>query len=71
MALLHGGYGVHSNLPTKKKKLKVMTDWTMDLFFKPDVARIKRRETGFEKKRKENRDKGLEQSIWKTEGKES
>lgn len=33
------------NLPTKKKKLKVMTDWTMDLFFKPDVAKIKR--TGF------------------------
>ncbi|MGH9977417.1 MAG: NAD(P)/FAD-dependent oxidoreductase, partial [Nitrososphaeraceae archaeon] len=31
-----------SNLPTRKKKLKVMGDWTMDLFFKPDVAKIKR-----------------------------
>ncbi len=61
-----------SNLPTRKKKLKVMTDWTMDLFFKPDVAKIERRESGFEKKKKENRDKGLEQSIWKAEeGKES
>ncbi|MGH9984982.1 MAG: NAD(P)/FAD-dependent oxidoreductase [Nitrososphaeraceae archaeon] len=31
-----------SNLPTKKKKIKVVSDWTMDLFFKPDVAMIKR-----------------------------
>jgi NADH dehydrogenase len=31
-----------SNLPTTKKKLKVMSDWTMDLLFKPDVAMIKR-----------------------------
>src|ERR687888_340379 len=31
-----------ANLPTLKKKLKVMLDWTMDLFFKPDVAMIKR-----------------------------
>jgi NADH dehydrogenase len=30
-----------SNLPTAKKKLRVMIDWTMDLIFKPDVARIK------------------------------
>jgi NADH dehydrogenase len=31
-----------SNLPTIKKKLKVMIDWTMDLLFQPDVAMIKR-----------------------------
>ena len=31
-----------ANLPTAKKKLKVMGDWTSDLFFKPDVAMIKR-----------------------------
>jgi NADH:ubiquinone reductase (H+-translocating) len=31
-----------SNLPTAKKKLKVMSDWTSDLFFKSDVAMIKR-----------------------------
>ena len=31
-----------SNLPTIKKKLKVMTDWTTDLLFKPDVIMIKR-----------------------------
>lgn len=31
-----------ANLPTTKKKLKVMIDWTMDLLFKPDVAMIKR-----------------------------
>src|SRR5919198_5155180 len=30
------------NLPTIKKKLKVMSDWTMDLIYKPDVAMIKR-----------------------------
>jgi len=30
------------NLPTTKKKLKVMEDWTYDLIFKPDVAMIKR-----------------------------
>ena len=30
------------SLPTKGKKLKVIFDWTMDLFFKPDVAMIKR-----------------------------
>jgi NADH dehydrogenase len=32
------------NLPTIKKKLKVMGDWTSDLIFKPDVAMIKRSE---------------------------
>jgi NADH dehydrogenase len=31
-----------ANLPTSKKKLKVMGDWTSDLIFKPDVAMIKR-----------------------------
>lgn len=30
------------NLPTMKKKLKVMGDWTSDLISKPDVAMIKR-----------------------------
>ncbi|HZD36878.1 MAG TPA: NAD(P)/FAD-dependent oxidoreductase [Nitrososphaeraceae archaeon] len=30
-----------SNLPVTKKKLKVMSDWTMDLIFKPDVAMLK------------------------------
>jgi NADH dehydrogenase len=32
------------NLPTIKKKLKVMGDWTSDLISKPDVAMIKRSE---------------------------
>src|ERR687888_917154 len=31
-----------SNLPTIKKKLKVMGDWTMDLIYRPDVAMIKK-----------------------------
>lgn len=26
------------NLPTRSKRLKVLLDWTMDLFFKPDVS---------------------------------
>jgi NADH dehydrogenase len=30
-----------SNLPTIKKKLKVMGDWTTDLLFKPDVSMVK------------------------------
>jgi hypothetical protein len=34
------------NLPTTKKKLKVMGDWTSDLLFPPDVAMIKRTDTG-------------------------
>jgi len=34
------------NLPTTKKKLKVMGDWTSDLLFPPDVAMIKRSDTG-------------------------
>lgn len=29
-----------ANLPTVRKKLKVMGDWTLDLFFKPDVSQI-------------------------------
>jgi NADH:ubiquinone reductase (H+-translocating) len=32
------------NLPTMKKKLKVMGDWTSDLISKPGVAMIKRSE---------------------------
>jgi NADH dehydrogenase len=31
-----------TNLPTMKKKFKVMGDWTSDLFFSSDVAMIKR-----------------------------
>jgi NADH:ubiquinone reductase (H+-translocating) len=31
-----------ANLPTIKKKLKVMSDWTADLIYKPDVAMIKK-----------------------------
>jgi NADH dehydrogenase len=31
-----------ANIPTFKKKLKVIGDWTSDLIFKPDVAMIKR-----------------------------
>jgi NADH:ubiquinone reductase (H+-translocating) len=29
-----------ANLPTMKKKMKVMGDWTSDLFFKPDVSQV-------------------------------
>jgi hypothetical protein len=31
-----------SILPTVKKKLTVMVDWTIDFLFKPDVSMIKR-----------------------------
>ena len=34
-----------AQLPTTKKKVKVMGDWTSDLIFKPDVAMIKRKDT--------------------------
>jgi NADH dehydrogenase FAD-containing subunit len=30
-----------ANLPTVEKKLRVMVDWTLDLFFKRDVTRLK------------------------------
>jgi NADH dehydrogenase len=30
-----------SNLPTIQKKLRVMVDWSIDLFFKRDVTRIR------------------------------
>jgi NADH:ubiquinone reductase (H+-translocating) len=56
-----------SNLPTTKKKLKVMSDWTMDLFFKPDVAKIKRRKLYIEYAREEDMDKSSGKSMRKTE----
>lgn len=31
-----------ANLPTMKKKLKILSDWMMDLIYKPDVAMIKK-----------------------------
>ena len=31
-----------ANLPTMKKKLKVLSDWMRDLIYKPDVAMIKK-----------------------------
>jgi hypothetical protein len=31
-----------ANLPTTRKKLKVLADWSSDLIFKPDVSMIKR-----------------------------
>ncbi len=30
-----------SQLPTLEKKLRVVTDWLIDLFFKPDITRLK------------------------------
>jgi len=30
-----------SNLPTIQKKLRVMVDWSIDLFFKRDITRIR------------------------------
>ncbi len=30
-----------SHLPTLEKKLRVLTDWSIDLFFKPDITRLK------------------------------
>jgi NADH dehydrogenase len=40
-----------ANMPTTKKKLKVMVDWIMDLLFKPDVVRIRRRRLSIKKTR--------------------
>jgi NADH:ubiquinone reductase (H+-translocating) len=53
VAILYGRIRLHgfvacwrmyylSILPTGKKKLTVMVDWTIDFLFKPDVAMIKR-----------------------------
>jgi NADH:ubiquinone reductase (H+-translocating) len=35
-----------ANLPTTKKKIKVLGDWISDLIFKPDVSMITRQERG-------------------------
>ena len=32
---------LHTNLPTLQKKLRVMADWTLDIFFKCDVIMLK------------------------------
>jgi NADH:ubiquinone reductase (H+-translocating) len=40
-----------ANMPTTRKKLKVMVDWIMDLLFKPDVVRIRRRSLSGKKTR--------------------
>ncbi len=60
-----------SNLPTAKKKLKVMSDWTSDLFFKSDVAMIKRtqvQDNNKSKDREEKRDEHEEGGKQKEEG---
>jgi NADH dehydrogenase FAD-containing subunit len=59
-----------STLPTIQKKLRVMTDWFIDLFFKRDVTRLKTPleeksiiRSNFEKgKRKEDSEKNV--SKW-------
>jgi NADH:quinone reductase (non-electrogenic) len=52
------------NLPTIKKKLKVMGDWTFDLISKPDVAMIKRSdiESGSENTQKQANDSNIKRT---------
>jgi NADH dehydrogenase len=45
-----------TNLPTTKRKLKVMLDWIMDLLFRPDVAMIKRFTKEEQRKKQESKD---------------
>jgi NADH:quinone reductase (non-electrogenic) len=49
------------NLPTIKKKLKVMGDWTSDLISKPDLAMIKRSEIESSQKAQQMTDSTLNQ----------
>ena len=42
-----------SNLPTTKKKLKVMGDWFLDLLLESDVAMIKREGRGQDKEERQ------------------
>jgi NADH dehydrogenase len=58
-----------SNLPTIKKKLKVMGDWTMDLIYKPDVAMIKK-QLLFADERQTGRGGGAEQHEVRAKQKE-
>ena len=63
-----------TNLPTMKKKLKVVSDWTMDLIYKPDVSMIKKELPLFTKEEqleKEGKDEQEEQHKDKQEKKES
>ena len=62
-----------ANLPTMKKKLKVVSDWTMDLVYKPDVSMIKKELPLFTKEEqleKEGKDEQEEQHKDKQEKKE-
>ena len=64
------------NLPTIKKKLKVMSDWTMDLIYKPDVSMIKKqtlftREEQREKEEGEGKHKEREEQTKSSNNKES
>jgi NADH dehydrogenase len=60
-----------SNLPTLKKKLKVMGDWTMDLIYKPDVAMIKRQLLLREEGLRGRGERQEEQATGKDESKKS
>ncbi len=46
-----------ANLPTLQKKLRVMADWTLDIFFKRDVTMLK----SFIEEREEGKEKQKEQ----------
>ncbi|HEY6882956.1 MAG TPA: NAD(P)/FAD-dependent oxidoreductase [Nitrososphaeraceae archaeon] len=64
------------NLPTIKKKLKVMSDWTMDLIYTPDVSMIKKQalligEEQREKEKGEEKHKDIEEEKKNSNNKES
>jgi NADH dehydrogenase len=46
-----------ANLPTLQKKLRVMADWTLDIFFKRDVTMLK---TFVEERQEEEQTEGVE-----------
>jgi NADH dehydrogenase len=58
-----------SNLPTIKKKLKVMGDWTMDLIYRPDVSMVKKQLLLTEEEKEEQRGGEKEQHRLKDEEK--
>jgi NADH dehydrogenase len=59
------------NLPTTKKKIKVMGDWTSDLLYKPDVAMIKRTEESGDSKFKYIEKKTNETNLGNFKGTEA
>jgi hypothetical protein len=58
------------NMPTMEKKLRVMVDWTIDIFFNRDVTRLKMFASEREEKKEKEDKLNIEEQSDKTAKKE-